>query len=82
MGETITALRMPAVEYEWRRVPGFTRYEVTSLGHLRRVSSHIKVSVHLTGVTETVQLTDDNGKRRHRTLTSVVKSAFPGALYP
>jgi len=69
------------VEYEWREVPGFPEYEVTSLGHIRRKKNKVAHATHFTGTTETVQLTKD-GKRYHRTLTSIVKAAFPGVLYP
>lgn len=69
------------IEYEWREVPEFPAYEVTSLGHIRRKSTKVQHAVNVTGATETVQLTKD-GKRYHRTLASVVRSAFPGVLYP
>lgn len=72
---------MTVLQREWRTVPGFPKYEVTSLGDIRRVGSKEPQAVNITGVTETVQLTRD-GKRYHRTLASVVKSAFPGVLYP
>lgn len=70
-----------AVHIEWRVVPEFPNYEVTSLGHIRKAKSHDSHAVNVTGVTETVQLTQ-NGKRYHRTLTSVVRATFPGVLYP
>lgn len=69
------------VEYEWRVIPDFPAYEVTSLGHIRRRNSKVAQAVNLTRETETVQLTKD-GKRYHRTLASVVRAAFPGVLYP
>ena len=69
------------ISYEWRVVPGFPDYEVTSLGHIRRTKNKNAIAVNYTGSTETVQLTH-NGKRYHRTLASVVKMTFPGVLYP
>ena len=69
------------VNYEWRVVPGFEEYEVTSLGHIRKAKSQVLHAVNTTGTTETVQLTAD-GKRYHRTLKSIVHLAFPGVLYP
>ena len=69
------------VTYEWRVVPDFPDYEVTSLGHIRRTKNKNAIAVNLTRDTETVQLTKE-GKRYHRTLASVVKSTFPGVLYP
>lgn len=69
------------VEYEWRIVPDFPAYEVTSLGSIRRKETKEEHAVNITGTTETVQLSKD-GKRYHRTVASVVRSAFPGVLYP
>lgn len=69
------------VGYEWRVIPEFPEYEVTSLGHIRKTRTKDTHAVNLTGTTETVQLSKD-GKRYHRTLTSVVKQTFPGVLYP
>lgn len=69
------------VNYEWRVVPEFPNYEVTSLGHIRKASTKVLHAVNFTGTTETVQLTKD-GKRYHRTLTSIVRATFPGVLYP
>jgi hypothetical protein len=69
------------VQYEWRVVPDFPDYEVTSLGNIRKSKSKDSHAVNLTRNTETVQLTKD-GKRYHRTLASVVRAAFPGVLYP
>lgn len=72
---------MSFVNVEWREIPGFPRYEITSLGLIRRKVSKEPQAINYTGATETVQLTCD-GKRYHRTVTSVVKAAFPGVLYP
>lgn len=69
------------ITYEWHEVPEFPDYEVTSLGDIRRARTREPHAVNTTGVTETVQLSR-GGKRYHRTLTSVVKAAFPGVLYP
>lgn len=69
------------VQHEWRVIPEFPDYEVTSLGHIRRKGTQEQHAVNITGTTETVQLSKD-GKRYHRTLTSIVKSTFPGVLYP
>ena len=68
-------------EFEWRVVPGFPDYEVTSLGYIRKTKTQVAHAVNITGTTETVQLTFE-GKRYHRTLASVVKATFPGVLYP
>lgn len=68
-------------EYEWREVPGFPDYEVASLGYIRKTKTKVLHAINITGTTETVQLSRD-GKRYHRTVKSIVLSAFPGALYP
>lgn len=70
-----------ALHVEWRSVPEFEDYEVTSLGHIRKTKTQVQHSIHMTGSTETVQLTN-GGKRYHRTVKSIVLAAFPGALYP
>lgn len=72
---------MGMIQFEWRTLPEFPEYEVTSLGDIRRKKTKQQHAVNLTGTTETVQLSKD-GKRYHRTLTSLVKQAFPGVLYP
>lgn len=69
------------VQYEWREVAGFPDYEITSLGDIRRKATRVQHAVNVTGTTETVQLSKD-GKRYHRTLASLVRSTFPGVLYP
>lgn len=69
------------IQFEWRVVPEFPDYEVTSLGEIRRSDTKVQHAVNLTGTTETVQLSKD-GKRYHRTLKSVVVATFPGVLYP
>ena len=69
------------VQYEWREVPDFPDYEVTSLGYIRKKKTKVLHAVNFTRGTETVQLTKD-GKRYHRTLRSIVVSTFPGVLYP
>lgn len=69
------------IAFEWREVPDFPNYEVTSLGDIRRKGTNEQHAVNLTGTTETVQLSRD-GKRYHRTVKSIVKAAFPGVLYP
>lgn len=69
------------MNYVWREVPDFPDYEVTSLGYIRKTKSKVLHSTHYTKDLETVLLTKD-GKRYHRTVKSVVKSAFPDVLYP
>lgn len=69
------------IEVEWRAVPGFEDYEVTSLGYIRKAKTQVQHSTHDTGTTESVHMTRE-GKRYHRTVKSVVLAAFPGALYP
>lgn len=69
------------IKVEWRTVPGFDNYEVTSLGHIRKSKTQVQHAINTTGTTDTVQMTSE-GKRYHRTVKSIVLAAFPGALYP
>lgn len=64
---------------EWREIEDFPRYEINSVGIIRKTATKVQVSTQV-GHIETVKLVKD-GKRYLRSVGKLVRSAFP-ELYP
>jgi len=64
-----------AIQREWRQIPDFPNYEMTSDGSIRRVKSRVLMAT-VFDTTHTVKLTKD-GVRYHRTIKALIKHTFP-----
>jgi hypothetical protein len=58
------ALDLNLLKLEWRTVPGFERYEVSSLGHVRRGFKLLKQTKHKAGHLSVTLYSDDGDQWR------------------
>lgn len=68
------------VQSEWRKIPSFPGYEITSRGDIRKIKSGVMHSIQDVDRVTTVMLTKD-GKRYHRSLGALVKETFPNVVW-
>lgn len=71
-------MRYNFVQSEWAVIEEFPKYEINSLGIIRKRSNKVVISVQVYNY-ETVMLTKD-GKRYHRSVKSLVETTFPETI--